>query len=224
MRWVERFLRGYTVVAVVVVVVIERKRARLSHTQPTICRRFLEDGRTAHDVDDQRPSRTPEDSQYWAIASPRSHPRQRRFRQSPPPACKRTCLVPPEFLTRFLWGFVAPSSPCSRCHLSVNPTSSHRNPTDPPREIMPPKKGNQGSSSSKVKEDKVRFRLTLLITPTRPIPTFIPITDIRYEKRELPSHRPTLHRKLTTDGAVEKPIYKSPETGSQHPEATGSGW
>ena len=44
-------LEGYTVV---VVVVMERKRTRLSHTKPILRRRFLEDGRTAHDVDGWR--------------------------------------------------------------------------------------------------------------------------------------------------------------------------
>lgn len=34
-------------------------------------------------------------------------PRQRRLGQPPPSACKKVCLIPPEFLTRFLRDFVA---------------------------------------------------------------------------------------------------------------------
>jgi len=49
------------------------------------------------------------------------------------------------------------------------------------------------------------------------------ITDVRFEKRELPSSSNPPSKKLTANGAIEKSIYKSPETSGHHPEATRSG-
>ena len=85
---------------------------------------------------------------------------------------------------------------------------------------MPPKKGNQGSSSGKVKDDKVWSALTGYQTRFY----IHPETDVWFEKREPSSSLAFNAQILTTYGAIEKPIYESPETGGQYPETTRGGW
>ena len=78
---------------------------------------------------------------------------------------------------------------------------------------MPPKKGGQGSSSSKVKEDKVPYGPPTQQTDSEP---FVPMVDIRFEKCELPSSSACLlskkahHRWSNRKTGLPKSRNKSP--------------